>query len=199
MRAISAVAIVLLGLERSATAQAPPYPVVPYYNGYAPPGYFPSAPPPTLPYQPGASPPPGYHLEENPRRGLVASGLVTFLVPYVISATVGMVSRNPSDRWLVIPVVGPIGALAAGDHSCERHEQSDRCAANVLIVVGLSFDILAQTAGAALFTFGYALPKKEWVSDYQLAGRAPGRLAWKVRPELGSTGLPGVVVDGSFW
>src|SRR5262245_51887322 len=80
----------------SAASSAQPYPPAPYaapnapspYPYYPPPAYGPPpayvpppqyapptyAPSPRIKYEPGMAPPRGYHLEENPRKGLVISG-----------------------------------------------------------------------------------------------------------------------------
>jgi len=112
-------------------------------------------------------------------------------VPYVISVMVGAVSTNQADRWLYVPVTGPIGALAAGHRECNA-ERTTECAANTLAIVGLAFDLAAQTAGALLFTMAFVFPKKEWVSDIEIARRTPAT-AWSLRPTVDREGRVGVI------
>src|SRR4051812_17276499 len=80
----------------SAIAQtAAPYPAPPQpYPAYAP---APSAPAARLRYREGMPPPPGYHLEENPRKGLVISGAVVLGATWLLSSAIGAASTNASD------------------------------------------------------------------------------------------------------
>jgi hypothetical protein len=194
----SAAAIGFVGLSKFALAQATG-PLGPPYGAQPPgPSYGYQLPAPRLRYQPGAPPPPGYHFEQNARKGLLVAGAMSFAVPYVISATVAMVSRNQADRWLLIPVVGPIGALAEGRGGCNRDD--DRaCAGDILATVGIAFDLAAQTAGVTLFTMGFVFPKKEWVSDYELARGAPRLVCWSIAPRVDGGGRVGLTFGGTIF
>jgi hypothetical protein len=152
--------------------------------------------PAVLRYDPAAPPPPGYHLEENPRKGLILAGALTFGVPYLISMTVGGASRHEADRWLLLPVVGPVGTLTYGTRQCDR-DRGLECAANILIVVGLAFDLAAQTAGAILFTMGYVYPKKQWVNDIDVGRRTRPSFAWSLWPRVDEAGRVGLVWSGT--
>jgi hypothetical protein len=148
-------------------------------------------------YEPGGAPPPGYHLEENPRKGLIVAGALTFGIPYLISLTIGGASRNEADRWLMLPVVGPVGTLTY-TRDCDR-DRGLECAGNLLIVVGLAFDLAAQTAGAILITMGYVFPKKQWVNDLDV-GRAPTRpFTWSVLPRVDEVGRVGLTFSGTIF
>jgi hypothetical protein len=136
-------------------------------------------------------------LEENPRKGLILAGALTFGVPYLISLTVGGASSYQPDRWLLVPVLGPVGPLTHGMRGCDRDTDPSRCTANILIVVGLAFDLAAQIAGATLFTMGYALPKKQWVSDYDVAERAAPAVTWSILPAIDGAGRLGVLLTGT--
>jgi hypothetical protein len=136
-------------------------------------------------------------LEENPRKGLIIAGALTFGVPYLISLTVGGVSSYPADRWLLVPVFGPIGPLTHGMRGCDRDTDPERCTGNILIVVGLAFDLAAQIAGATLFTMGFAFPKKQWVSDYDYAGRGAPAVTWSILPTLDGAGRVGILLTGT--
>jgi hypothetical protein len=150
-----------------------------------------------LRYQPGVLPPPGYHLEENPRKGLVVAGAMTFGIPYLISLTIGGASRHEADRWLLLPVVGPIGTLTYGMRGCDLDDKAVDCTGNLLIVVGLAFDLAAQMAGATLFTMGYVFPKKQWVSDYGVATGTPPSFAWRMLPRIEREGIVGLTIVGT--
>jgi hypothetical protein len=194
--------LVVFGLVRTARgdASAAPLPGYPSALSVGPPAGISSAPYPdpirplVLRYERGSAAPPGYHLEENPRKGLVIAGALTFGVPYLISLTVGGASRHEADRWLLLPVVGPIGTLTYGMRGCD---DTARCAGNILIVVGLAFDLAAQTAGALLFTMGYVLPKRQWVSDDDVSRRTPPNVAWSILPHLDAAGRMGLTLTGT--
>src|SRR5215831_16650099 len=197
----SPIAAAILGLSKLAFAQAAP-PAGPSYG--APPGAYPSygyqvpAPAPRLRYDPSAPPPPGYHFEENPRKALLVAGTMTFAVPYLISATVAMVSRNEADRWLLIPVAGPIGALAKGRGDCNRDDRG-ACAGDILATTGIAFDLAAQMAGVTLFTMGFVFPKKQWVSDYELARGTPRLTSWSIVPRIDGGGRVGLIFQGTIF
>jgi hypothetical protein len=205
-----------LGLGKEAAAQSsaapPPYPPqaalsatpAPYVQG-TPSGAYPgiaypaTARPLVLPYSAGAPPPPGYHLEENPRKGLIVAGALTFGVPYLISLTIGGASRHEADRWLLLPVVGPVGALAYGMRGCDRDVDALQCTGNILIVVGLAFDLAAQTAGAILLTMGFVFPKKQWVNDYEVGRGATPAFTWTLAPRVDGAGRMGLTLSGTIF
>jgi hypothetical protein len=166
---------------------------VPGYN------YPVSSRPLVLPYTAGLAPPPGYHLEETPRKALLVAGALTFGVPYLISLTIGGASRSEADRWLLVPVVGPVGSLTYGTRGCDEDVDAARCAGNILIVVGLAFDLAAQTAGAILFTMGFVFPKKQWVSDYEYAQKSTPPFTWSVLPCVDAAGRVGLTFSGTIF
>jgi hypothetical protein len=178
----------------SAQPEAPSPPFTLPYPNYG----QPVAPRPRFRYEPGKSPPPGYHFEQNPRKGFLISGVITFGLPYVISASIAMVSQNKADIWLLVPVVGPIGSLAAGRAECQKVERRE-CTAETLIAIGLGFDIAFQTAGAMLFAAGFVFPKKEWVSDYEVGGRASPSFSWSITPRIDAEGRVGINVAGTIF
>jgi hypothetical protein len=161
--------------------------------------YAPAARPLVLPYSAGGPPPPGYHLEENPRKGLILAGALTFGVPYLISLTIGGASRSPADRWLLLPVVGPVGSLTYGTRGCDEDNDPLRCTGNILIVVGLAFDLAAQMAGAILFTMGYVFPKRQWVNDYEVGRRTGAGFTWSVVPRVDGAGRVGLTFSGAIF
>jgi hypothetical protein len=187
--------LICLGLARLATAQgAGAWPTA------APDIAYPvSARPLVLPYNAWAPAPPGYHLEENPRKGLIVAGALTFGVPYLISLTIGGASRSEADRWLLLPVVGPVGSLAYGMRGCDRDDDAMKCTGNILIVVGLAFDLAAQTAGAILLTMGFVFPKKQWVNDNGVARRNAPPFTWSVLPRVDAAGSVGLSLSGTIF
>jgi hypothetical protein len=192
----SSIASVVLVSSRPASAQQDPS-MPPYALPY--PTYAqPIAPAPRLRYEPGMPPPPGYHFERNARKGFLISGALTFGLPYTASAMIAMVSKNEDDIWLLVPVAGPIGSLAAGRAACDKPERRD-CTAETLIAIGLGFDIAFQTIGAGLFTAGFLFPKKEWVSDYDVAARASPSFTWSIAPRVDAEGRVGLTFAGSMF
>jgi hypothetical protein len=197
----------ILGVTSRASAQTaqqpppyPPSPLPPVASGGAPSNGYPAAARPlVIRYDPGAPPPPGYHLEENPRKALIVAGALTFGVPYLISLTIGGASRYEADRWLLLPVVGPVGTLTYGTRGCDRDVDALKCTGNILIVVGLAFDLAAQTAGAILFTMGYVFPKKQWVNDFEVGRRTPPRFTWSVLPRVDGAGRVGLTLNGTIF
>ncbi|MET0591589.1 MAG: hypothetical protein ABW133_02745 [Polyangiaceae bacterium] len=216
-RSLSSIALLLSIIlsafftSRRASAQvgpgAAPYPSSPYPAPVWPtPGAVSSgtfAPGPHAPlvirYEPGSVAPPGYHYDESPRKGLIVAGALTFGIPYLISLTIGGASRHEADRWLMLPVVGPIGTLTYGMRGCDRDDPALDCTGNILIVVGLAFDLAAQMAGATLFTMGYVFPKKQWVSDAYATNRSSPSFAWTVVPRADRANGIGLAFTGTLF
>jgi hypothetical protein len=203
-----------------ASAQAaqpypPPYPPppqqapYPYYQQTPPPGYAPAPyvppPAPRIKYQEGMAPPHGYHIEENPRRGLVISGYVVLGTTYFLSATIGLSSSNSDDRWLLVPVFGPFIDLGArNQHGCDSNVTASSVTCNVfdpVIKTYLALDGVAQATGALLLTLGYALPKKEFVSDSYYGSRSPGTgiASWTVVPQVTPGSRYGLMLRGELF
>ncbi|MEJ7729317.1 MAG: hypothetical protein WKG00_08880 [Polyangiaceae bacterium] len=141
-------------------AGAYPY-AYPYPYGY--PGYMQPVPPPrTLPYDEGQAIPPGYHVEERARRGLVIAGTVTFGSAYLISI-LGASSAVASDDSssddfapLFIPVAGPFITLGTADGADG--------AAPIFILDGI-----AQVGGLALLIAGLAAQESLLVRNPDVA------------------------------
>jgi hypothetical protein len=181
--------------------QQPP----PYYA--PPPGAYPqqSLAPAKLRYQDGVAPPAGYHIEEHPRKGLVVAGAVVLGTTYFISATIGLSSSNPDDRWLVVPIFGPfIDMGARGNHSCNTDTVSGNIDCNVfepVIRFYLAFDGIAQTAGGVLLLTGFLFPKKEFVSDtyYGFHGKGPQIASWTLLPQVTPGSRYGLTLMGELF
>jgi len=189
--------------------QPPPnYPYYPPPQGYAPPpGYAPPQgsnyvpPPPTkIKYQEGMAPPQGYHIEENPRKGLVIAGYVVLGSTYFLSATIGMSSSNPDDRWLLVPVFGPFVDLGArNSHGCSSGNTTCEVF-DPVIKTYLALDGAAQMAGAVLLTTGYLFTKKEFVSDtYYGRASAPRVATWTVVPQVTPGSRYGLMLRGELF
>lgn len=141
------------------------YPQYPQYQQY-PQSYRPRP----ARYREGDPIPPGYHVEDKPRMGLVVSGWVLLLVPYVIGAFSAVAAdfENKS-AWLTAPVLGPWALIGQRRYlGCKRDgDVGDGlgCAADALVVTGLVFSGIMQTLGATFVVIGYSATKPELVRD----------------------------------
>jgi hypothetical protein len=154
----------------------PPYPTASWQQ----PGIYgaqPAAPPlgqlpPRYPYQEGQLIPPGYHLEERPRRGFVTAGYIVTGVPYAI----GLLAAFSADfanhsGWLVVPFVGPWLTLGRRDNACigtPNDVQDDGECWKDAVMAPLILDGIVQTVGGTFLLIGY-LATKEWVVRDDLA------------------------------
>jgi hypothetical protein len=183
----------------------PPYPYYPPPNAtppnyvpppqYVPPTYGPS---PRIKYVEGMATPPGYHLEENPRKGLVIAGAVVLGTTYALSAMIGAASSNSDDRYLMIPVAGPFFDLAArGNHGCA----TTGCDVfDPVIKTYLALDGAAQTAGGILLAMGFIFQKKEFVSDsYYGRTSSPAVATWTVVPQVAPGSRYGLMLRGALF
>lgn len=166
-----------LGIAGEARAQqAPPA------AGYPPPAAYPVAPgaypvaypapagashwaynyPPTYPYRDGMPLPPGYHLEERPRRGLVIAGWLAAGIPYALGLTFAASSDFGNESaWLAVPFLGPWLTLGKRDYGCDEDsgDEDDRSCLEDTVVAPLIMSGIAQTAGGTLLLIGYLATK----------------------------------------
>jgi hypothetical protein len=154
--------------------QPQPYPQYQYQYPYQEPQPYPQyqrtyRPRPPR-YHEGDPIPPGYHVEDKPRMGLVITGWVLFLVPYALGAFTAVATdfENKS-AWLTAPVIGP-WALIGQRHYLGCHRNGDvgdglGCAADTLVVTGLILSGIMQTLGATFLLIGYSATKPELVRD----------------------------------
>jgi hypothetical protein len=122
---------------------------------------------PLLEYTEGQPIPPGYHLEQRARRGLVLAGSLTAGVPFLVSFLTGLSiglsgSRRDGEATvaLMAPLVGPFitietaGAGGAG-------------------ILWLMLDGVAQLAGTGMLIGGLVAKEDKLVRDYQDASLVP--------------------------
>jgi hypothetical protein len=136
---------------------------------YPPPGYYPP-PPPAQPYprgpvrlryEEGDPIPPGYHVVQRARQGLVIAGMITFFVSYGIALSVAMIDDfKDQTNWLAVPVAGPWLMMSNRSRpSCNSQSSSDVCiedGAETILRFYLAIDGIAQAAGAGMLGFGFA-------------------------------------------
>ena len=114
--------------------------------------------------------PPGYHVEEKPRSGLVTGGLIMVLVPYAIGAFAAISAKFGNESsFLLAPVIGPWLTMGQRHYySCPKDGSgSDKlgCVADVFVVMGLVVSGVVQAGGATLLLVGILNPKPTLVHD----------------------------------
>jgi hypothetical protein len=97
--------------------------------------------------------PPGYHVEEHARKGLVIGGAVMFGTMYLLTALGAAIASdagsNSTALW--VPAVGPFIQMG----------QSSSATGAFL----LALDGVVQVGGLAMFTIGLAAPRTEVVRN----------------------------------
>jgi len=135
-----------------------------YPSGYGYPSQF--SGPPSLAYEEGKPGPNGYHLESQPKRGLVIAGATTFGSTYLITLLAASAIADNEDDWgnteddddeskalpLFIPVLGPFIGISSLD-------------ASPVGSAWLVLDGIAQGAGVAMLIAGLAYPNKRWIRN----------------------------------
>jgi hypothetical protein len=92
--------------------------------------------------------PPGYHVSQHARKGMIAGGAALFGALYLISVLTAAGASDAGqsgDGSLYIPGVGPFLQMATTGSSLGN--------------VFLAIDGLGQCAGLAMFIYGFASPK----------------------------------------
>ena len=128
-------------------------------------------------YTEGRPIPPGYHLEEQMRRGLAIAGIVTLGGAYLLSLGSVAVVEDEGSTVLLIPIAGPFLALETTD------TKNDEVAKAILI-----FDGAAQAIGAAMMIAGFVTSSTKLVRNDQ---------SWTVFPTAGK-GFAGLGVAGAL-
>jgi hypothetical protein len=181
----------------AAPGYAYPPPPPGYAYAYPPPAYgaYPTQlrAPESVPYN-GGPVPPGYHVEERTRKGLVIAGAVVLGVPWVLGVTIasGYDFTNQSG-WLVVPALGPWITIATRDTDtiCSYAGVSTpNCAEDNSVRTLLILDGLTQAAGAIMLVAGMASTKKVVARDFV------GTLHFTPAP-MGRLGYGGVL-SGQF-
>jgi len=133
-----------------------------------------------LPYSEGEPIPPGYHLEEHVRKGLVIGGAVTTGTLWMFSATAAVGDDfNHKTGYLMVPALGPWLMLAAGggrDNCSTDYMGRSTCSIDAGVRALLFLDGVVQTAGAVMFAFGIGYPSKRLVPNNMNLSLAPMNL-----------------------
>lgn len=161
-----------------------------YPTGYGYPSQY--SGPPSLAYEEGKPGPNGYHVESQPRRGLVIAGATTFGSAYLITLLAASAIADDADDWdssdddddeskalpLFIPVLGPFIGIATLD-------------AGPVGSGWLVLDGLTQGAGVAMLIAGLAYPNKRWI-------RNDLGLEWRLAPVKAGRDGVGMGLAGRF-
>jgi hypothetical protein len=165
--------------------------------GAYPPGYYPPAaqqPPAVNPskWQEGDRVPPGYHVEERARRGMIIGGAITLGVPYIIGLSFASdADFENSSGWLAVPALGPWLMMAFREDQCDDSiDRADDCLSDGALRFFLTLDGLAQTAGAILLLVGIVDTKPRLIAD-------EGARIVVTPTRVGSTGY-GLGLQGNF-
>ena len=155
--------------------QVPTYPQYPQQQPYPQPPQYQQMPPPYTTararssWREGDPVPPGYHVEDKPRSGLVTGGLIMTLVPYSIGAFAAISAKFGNEStWLLAPVIGPWMTMGQRRYyDCPRSGGGDTlgCAADVFVAMGLIVSGVVQAAGATLLLVGVLNTKPGLVRD----------------------------------
>lgn len=138
-----------------------------------------------IPYHESMTVPEGYHLEETPRYGLIATGVsITSTLWLVSTISAIALDREASQNgdpnfddmyWpMFIPVAGPFVAIGTADSSGTG-------------AAILALDGTIQAVGLALTIAGFAAPTVEIVEDYEIT----------ITPTASSEN-GGMAISGSF-
>ena len=128
--------------------------------------------------------PPGYHVEEKPRSGLVTAGIIVTAIPYSFSV-MGALEANFRNEsvWLVVPFAGPWLTMGRRSYGCDKVNEQNKsakeslqCVGDVFLVMALITDGIIQTTGGALLLAGYVATKPTLVRDGPAFRIAPTRV-----------------------
>lgn len=152
----------------------------------AAPAFSPPTPAPQpVAWQPGSPPPPGYHVEDRPRTGLVVAGAIIAGIPYFFSVvTASAASQANETEWLYVPVAGPWMTLGqrsyascnTPDNASQSTSQSLACVGDIFAVMGLITDGIMQATGATLLLVGVAAGRPTLVRDDEAVHVTPMRI-----------------------
>jgi hypothetical protein len=104
--------------------------------------------------------PDGYSRLKKPRGALVLAGVGVLAPLYAFSVTAAIASDASEDRWLLVPVLGPVVDLALRKGCGSSSSYCDDGARTIL-----GMDFLGQATGALLFALGYAVPREVFVRN----------------------------------
>ncbi|MGH7434880.1 MAG: hypothetical protein ACRENE_04330 [Polyangiaceae bacterium] len=110
--------------------------------------------------------PPGYHVEDLPRSGLVKAGYIVTGIPYFFSVVTVLAANDSNESgWLLVPFAGPWLTMGRRNYGCDAdsmHQTTGNtlsCVADIFVVMGLIFDGVVQATGGALLLSGYVATK----------------------------------------
>ena len=132
--------------------------------------------------------PAGYHHDSRIRLGPFISGAIVFGLPYSISISVAVDSNYAPDRYLLLPIFGPLISAAS-----RPNDDSSSTAKTFL-----TFDFLMQTTGAVLLIVGIALPHHLFVRDDAPSSAGGVPFTWTIGPRAFEHQGGGLGAFGTF-
>lgn len=141
--------------------------------------------------------PAGYRRERRPRGGLVIAGIGVFAPLYAFSLTAALGSDDTRDRWLALPVFGPIVDMLQRK-SCSS--STSYCPDSEGARTILAMDFVGQATGVLLFSLGYGIPREVFVRGEHPPDRSGRALPILLVPGMigGASGAPGLSAAGAF-
>jgi hypothetical protein len=183
MKSFALLSFALLLLSSVARAQVAPATAPPVVQAWPPIQAQPTQTPQPAHWRPGDPAPPGYHVEERPRKGLVVAGLIVAGVPYFFSVVGASAAQsNNASGLLYVPVAGPWLTMGQRTYECnpdannQSTKQSLQCVGDIFAVMGLIADGVLQATGATLLVVGLAATRSELVRDDASIRIAPMRV-----------------------
>jgi len=144
---------------------------------------------------PSAPVPPGYHVKTEVRLGLVVSGSIVAGLGYTLGAATLGSGACASDHWLLLPLAGPVIALANESDQVSSGPCDDPEAIRHAI---RAWSGIGQGVGGGLLLLAAVFPRTYLVAD-GVSFKAPpeSRRSLAVIPALGPS-TTGVAVLGTF-
>ena len=140
--------------------------------------------------------PAGYTRMHRPQRGLALGGMSALAPLYAFSVTAGIVSETSSDRWLLVPVLGPAIDILTRKRCARSDGYGSTCSEDLGIRSILALDFIGQASGAVMLAFAYLAPRQVFVrNDLASAPRRSLPLLLVPGPVGSGTGLSAA---GSF-
>lgn len=132
---------------------------------------------------------------------MILSGLLVLGIPYMLSVSVAGESREPTDRWLFLPVVGPFANLAARPECTTTNTpfvSSNYCDSDSGTRTLLMLDGLMQVGGAVLTVVGLSTSRRLYVRDYPYASGTASKFSLTIAPRSYGRSGQGVALAGTF-
>lgn len=145
----------------------------------------------------GQSVPPGYHRDTRVRWRVFTAGAIAFGVPYGISAlfAVDPGNYNQQDRWLLLPLAGPIIDRATSPR-CPDLAEDDTAGGCYVGRAFMTISAGTQIIGAALMAAAFLFPERRFLRNNTKVSATTA--SWAIAPMRLGQGAWGVGAAGTF-